>query len=110
MDKEACELQLCPLSRRIDTLPNGLEVLFAAAKSSLPSPLKSPTAAERGPVPTAKFVTAPKLPVPVPNKTDALLELKFAEARSSFPSPLKSPTAIEIGVLPKVKFATAPKL
>ena len=55
-------------------VPNKIETLlsFATARSSLRSPLKSPTATERGSGPTAKLVGALKLPVPVPSKIETL--------------------------------------
>ena len=85
---------------------------FATARSSLPSPLKSPTATAKGPDPTAKLVAAPKLPVPVPSRTPMLLDVKllFPTARSSLPSPLKSPSATERGFVPAAKLLAAVKL
>jgi hypothetical protein len=49
-------------------------------------------------------------PVPVPMRTDTLLEPELAVARSCTPSPLKSPTATVIGICPTVKFDAGPKL
>jgi len=50
--------------------PSNMETLFepklATARSWLPSPLNSPTAIEKGVLPTAKLVAVPKLPVPEP--------------------------------------------
>src|SRR5438552_1304091 len=80
--------------RRTDTL---FEVRLAVARSCLPSPLKSPTATEKGPKPAPKLVAALKLPAPSPNKIDTLFGVKLATARSCLPSPLKSPTAIDSG-------------
>ena len=74
------------------------------ARSCTPSPLKSPTATDIGVVPTVKFEAAPKLPVPVPMRTDTLSEPELAVARSCTPSPLKSPTATDSGFAPTVKF------
>src|SRR6266404_9779511 len=48
------------LFRRIDTVEPST---FATARSSLPSPLKSPTATERGVLPAPKSLFGPKLPV-----------------------------------------------
>ena len=49
-------------------MPKSMDTLllptFATAKSNFPSPLKSPTASETGPFPTAKFVAAPNDPIP----------------------------------------------
>ena len=80
------------------------------ARSCLPSPLKSPTATEKGLVPAPKLVAAPKLPVPSPNKIDTLFEFSLATARSCLPSPLKSPTATEPGIVPTPKLVAALKL
>ena len=77
------------------------------------SPLKSARATERGCVPTARLVAAPKLPVPSPNRIDtlpeSLIDPLLATARSSLLSLLKSPTAIETGVSPAEKLAAVPK-
>ena len=43
---------------------------FATARSSLPSPLKSPTATEIGSLPEPKFVAALKVPSPLPSMTE----------------------------------------
>ena len=69
------------------------ELKLAVARSCLPSPLKSPTATERGLLPAPKLVGALKLPAPSPNKIDTLFPAPTA--RSCLPSPLKSPTATE---------------
>src|SRR2546426_10811680 len=79
-------------------------LIFVTAKSCFPSPLKSPTATEKGEVPTAKFVAAPNDPVPSPSSMDTLLETELTTTRSCFPSPLKSPTATETGLDPTAKF------
>ncbi len=71
----------------------------SVAKSDLPSPLKSPTATERGLLPTVKLVAGAKLPVPVPNSTETLLLLPFATAKSDLPSPLKSPDQVMSGCI-----------
>src|ERR1043166_4043948 len=92
---------------RTDT---SLEALFATARSCTPSPLKSPTATEKGFDPTVKFDGGPKLPVPVPMRTDTLFVLKLGTARSCTPSPLKSPTATESGRSPTGKFDAAAKV
>src|SRR5438105_13157387 len=80
------------------------EQLLAAARSCLPSPLKSPTAIDSGCVPTSRLVAGWKLPSPLPSSTDRLLELSFVVTRSCLLSPLKSATATERG------FAPVPKL
>src|SRR5437660_371776 len=92
---------------KTDTL---FEPSLAVARSCLPSPSKSPTATERGLLPTPKLLAAPKLPVPSPNKIETLSELKLATARSCLPSPLKSPTATELGLKPTPKLVAALKL
>ena len=56
-----------PSPSKIETL---LESEFATARSCLPSPLKSPTATEIGPLPVPKLVAALKLPVPSPSRID----------------------------------------
>src|SRR5947207_13480746 len=72
---------------------------FVTAKSSLPSPLKSPTATDWGPG-APKFTGALKVPSPLPSSTLTFLLPAFATARSSLPSPLKSPTAADVGFDP----------
>src|SRR5438876_885302 len=59
-----------PAPSSTDTKDSWAELLFATARSCLPSPLKSPTATELGCEPSTKLVAAPKLPVPVPSSTD----------------------------------------
>ena len=79
---------------KIDTL---FELWLTTARSWLPSPVKSPTATEREPLPVPKLVGALKFPAPSPNKIDTSLgSLQvLATARSCLPSLLKSPTATE---------------
>src|SRR5439155_188540 len=76
-----------------------LELGMATARSGSPSPLRSPTVTERGPLqqplPSEKFVSARKVPSPLPSSTETLAESKLATARSCTPSPLKSPTVTE---------------
>src|ERR1700730_9713678 len=72
MVSEDCELQDVPLLIRIETL---LELLFATARSGLPSLLKSPTATEEGLEPAVGLVATLKLPVPVPRKIEMFAEL-----------------------------------
>src|SRR2546427_12897714 len=86
------------------------ELMLATARSCLPSPLKSPTATEKGLVPAPKLAAALKLPAPSPKKIDTLAELKLATARSCLPSPLKSPTATEKGLVPAPKLVAAVRL
>ena len=64
---------------RIETSP---PLRLPAAKSCLPSPLKSPTATEKGWLPATKFAGGLKLPVPLPNKTERLNAEKLAVERS----------------------------
>ena len=65
---------------------NKIEILlvsvWATARSCLPSPVKSPIAAERGPALAGKLMAALKWPVPSPNKSDTLFESVLAIARS----------------------------
>src|SRR5450432_3706005 len=79
---------------KIDTL---FESRLATATSCLPSPLKSPTATEKGLLPAPKLVAGLKLPAPSPSKIETVVELTRASATamSCLPSPLKSPTATE---------------
>src|SRR2546426_470431 len=81
--------------------------MAATARSGIPSPLKSPTAAERGREPVAKFRAAWKVPSPLPSSTETLLEVRLTTARSGTPSPLKSPTAAETGGAPGAKLRAA---
>ena len=78
------------------------ESSLATARSGLPSRLKSPTATEKGLVPTfsGEEGAAVKSPVPVPSRMLTLLEPALATARSGRPSRLKSPTATELGWVP----------
>src|SRR2546426_659228 len=69
---------------------------FVTAKSSLPSPLKSPTASDPGPS-TPEFNAGLKVPSPLPSSMLTLLLPAFATARSSLPSPLKFPATTEAG-------------
>jgi hypothetical protein len=87
-----------------------LEPLLAIARSSFPSPLKSPVVTDRATSPTLKFVAALKLPDPSPNRTETLSEKALAVARSRFPSPLKSPVVKEAGLSPTARFVAGPKL
>src|SRR5438132_792765 len=80
------------------------------ARSCLPSPLKSPTATSNELVPVTKLVGPLKLPAPLPNKIDTLLEPLLATARSCLPSPLKSPTASKPVELPGVKIVGPAKV
>src|SRR6516225_6939510 len=73
--------------------------MFATARSSSPSPLKSPTATENGNDPTAEFTAAWKVPFPSPSSTLTLLVPKLAVTVSSLPSPLKSSTTTDSGEL-----------
>ena len=59
-----------PVPSRIETVAL---LRFATARSSLPSPLKSPTATETGALPVPKSVFAPKLPVPVPSRIETVV-------------------------------------
>ena len=66
-------------------------IWLASARSVWPSPLKSPTNTQPGPLPREKVVAAPKVPSPLPSKIVKLLGSLLCETtRSSLPSPLKS--------------------
>ena len=41
-------------------------------------------------VPDRKLVAAPKVPLPLPSRTETVLEASFATARSSLPAPSHS--------------------
>ncbi len=90
-----------------------LELTLALARSSLPSPLKSPTATDRGPSPVPKACWGAKAGAAAPGavvftSTEMVSEPLLALARSGLPSPLKSPTATANGLLPvpKVRWPT----
>src|SRR5207249_7138572 len=59
---------------------------LATAKSTLPSPLKSPTAMDDAPA-AGKFCAAWKVPSPLPRSTETSPERRLATARSGLPSP-----------------------
>src|SRR5262245_8644098 len=85
---------------RIVTL---LESAFAVARSGLPSRLKSPTATEKGLVPTSTGEPAGvKPPIPSPSKIVTLpvsmLRVRFATARSGLPSTLKRAIGTDRGL------------
>src|SRR5262249_22311693 len=87
------------------------EPLSGIARSSLPSPSKSPTPRPAGAGPDTKLVGARKVPVPVPSKTDTAFELKLLTTKSSLPSLLKSPTANPTpGLAPVGKLVAALKV
>ena len=85
-----------------------MEPTLATARSKNVSPLKSPTAIEDGPLPTAKLVAVPNEPVPLPKSIETLLEPTLATARSKNVSPLKSPTATDNGPAPTPKLVAVP--
>src|SRR5439155_295957 len=92
-----------------------LEVPFAATRSSLPSPFRSPTATAQGLAPVAKSCLAAKLSAAAPgavvlSSTDTALESKHTAAKSSLPSPFKSATVTEDGEVPVAKSCLAAKL
>src|SRR5207244_929627 len=63
-----------------------LEIRFTTARSSLPSPFRSPGVTYTGPSPVVKSCLAAKLGVAAPgavvlSNTDTVLELKFATVR-----------------------------
>src|SRR5947209_19478991 len=80
---------------------------FATARSSLPSPSKSPTAMLCGLKPVAKSslgARETKPPALVLRRTDKKLVLLLATTRSARPSPSKSPRATLKGPGPVGKF------
>ena len=94
-----------------DTL---FELMFATARSSLPSQFRSPTVTDTGVVPAAKSCLAAKLEAKAPgvvvlSRTDTVFEPRFATARSSLPSPFRSPTETDRGVGPVSKSCLAAK-
>ena len=88
-----------PTPRRIETL---LLSILTEARSSLPSPLKSPTAMEIGlsATPTNAGLGEVNVPLPTPKRIDNTALPWSAEAKSCLPSPLKSPTATAAGLAP----------
>ena len=88
-----------PLHQRLVPVFNRMLTLLAsrlvAAKSSFPSPLRSPTATETGRAPTETSAAEMKVPSPAPNLMLTLFELEFAEAKSRVPSASKSPNATD---------------
>src|ERR1700722_11082019 len=80
-----------------------LSAEFTTAKSSLPSPLKSPATMATGPLPVAGGAgNAVNAPVPLPLRMLMVLSVLFSTARSIKPLPLKSPAATLCGLLPTV--------
>src|SRR5262249_44485462 len=88
-----------PLPRKMLTELLAVELL-ATARSNFPSPLKSPTATERGFTPVAGEDIKLKVPSPWPRKTLTVLLFRLAAARAVMPSPLKSPVATDQGRTP----------
>src|ERR1051326_2606505 len=88
------------------TLPGEHEYLpqlrppSATARSLLPSPLKSPTAIERGAPPAGMSEWLPNVPSPLPNSTLTVLLPELAVARSSLPSLFISPAPTKTGMGP----------
>ena len=78
------------------------DVRFTTARSSLPSPLKSPVAIPKGRVPTAYGLPGDAVnpPAPSPSSTVTVASPELEIARSSLPSPLKSPITMPRGVVP----------
>src|SRR5439155_964851 len=91
------------------------ELLFATARSSLPSPFRSPTVTDSGLAPVPKSWWAAKLGVAAPgavvlSSTDTVPEIQFTTARSPLPSPFRSPSVTENGPAPVAKSCLAAKL
>jgi len=77
-----------------------LVLMFATAKSGLPSPLMSPMLTLSGRRPVVKSTLVAKVGVVAPvvvvlSRMEAVLLLVFATAISGFPSPLMSPMLTE---------------
>src|SRR5207237_1266913 len=111
----AVKLDVEPRMEVLSSTDTVLELEFATARSSPPSPFRSPTVTEHGVVPVAKSCLAAKLDVVAPgavvlSSTDTVAELEFATARSSLPSRSTSPTVTENGVVPVGKSCLAAKL
>src|SRR5207302_875022 len=76
------------------------------ARSSLWSPLTSPTLTQIGDMLVPKVwttVAVRKVPSPLPSSTETSLDPPLATARSRWPSPLKSPMATEYGLAPTAR-------
>src|SRR6476469_3648111 len=90
---------------RMETL---FSLLFATAKSGLPSPLMSPMLMAPGLRPVAKLPWGTKVGEVAPvgivlSRMEALFSLMFAKAKSGFPSPLKSPMLMPLTATPVIK-------
>src|SRR2546425_13339951 len=77
-----------------------LELEFATARSSLPSPFRSPTVTDAGLAPVAKSCLAAKLGVAAPGAGVVIsaargAELNFGADRSALPPPVRSPAGAE---------------
>src|SRR5215471_5741783 len=83
---------------------------LATAKSSVPSPLKSPTARATELKRTVGEETSLNVPSPFPNRMLTVLSADFATARSRLPSPLKSAITTAVGFAPTVTTATGAKV
>src|SRR5205823_1926384 len=68
-------------------------------RSGLPSPLKSATASDAGPVPAASDNAGGNVPSPLHGRIETLFSPDLATARSRRPSRLKSPLPTEQGLL-----------
>ena len=86
-----------PLPRSMLTPP-----LSATARSSLPSPFRSPVASPIGRCPVVNCIPLSlSVPSPFPKSTPTLLPLEFVtRATSTLPSLLKSPAADESASVP----------
>src|SRR6476661_389361 len=85
-----------------------LSLLFATAKSGLPSPLMSPMLMAPGLRPVAKLPWGTKVGEVAPvgivlSRMETLFSLMFAKAKSGFPSPLKSPMLMPLTATPVIK-------
>ena len=85
--------------------------MLLVARSGRESPLKSPTAIERGYEPAGKVVGPAKPPFPSPSSSEMASRPipSFATARSGRESPLKTPMAIDPGYRPAGKVVGPPK-
>ena len=94
---------VAPLAVVFSRMETVLLLVFATAKSGLPSPLKSPMLTNWGALPVVKSTLVAKVGVVAPlavvlSRMEAVLLPLFAVAKSGLPSPLRSPMLTEKGV------------
>src|SRR5438552_2655518 len=101
----ANEGEVAPGAVVLSSTETGLELTLATARSGRPSPLRSPTATDRGPAPVAKVCWAANDGVAAPgavvlSRTDTEAEFWLIKTRSGLPSPLRSATTGDLGPMP----------